>query len=851
MALNKPENPKFMPTPSLPKLVITNIQVQPITCGGKTTVSVTLNNYGGITGVGTLKIYVDGNLAVTVGTEVDPYTPVTETVKLSVQSGTHTFKAEVENPTGSSSKTLTTTLHSDWDCDGLLDEQENSYGTNPYNKDTDGDGIIDSQDMNPLGNYTVTVYILRARALEDVDSATVGHNAADMSLKVTVNGQTKTLFLTDNKDDSDKNNKPLVSGSNLIDYLNKYAIAKATFDVPDDKETVPITFNLYDRDDDGKIDEMDVSPGPGYEANIYYNLKTGTWSGDDYPGDEWEYYGYGHLSGCGDGSCGIGPRNPDKDVKVYSKYQSILEKNGIKGEILSVHSSTKASEVRWGSRRNQILIENPRKVMVVQILLPNGTVKNVTLVNTYGARTIKLSPIKLPAKPDVAEGGLMPVNVSAEALTEAGQVKLSKTVVTYSSSDYPDGEIWFVIVPNDPDLIPFWREVELNKELKEKGISWRFDPSDKLWDDESMDYDGDGVPNAVEQLIGKDPAKKDILGISLKVSTEWPLSDEDKKNLLYGIRKASDFVYDYTDGYAMITSVQIWDDKRHWKDADVRVNSSSANFYDWGSDNWPQTTTVGGYWIRRDAGIPDKFKAKVSIEMPREFASPLRNMDHLGEYIQECILSCPIYQLEACVLSKFATDKVKIGSADYGRAIAHELGHYVFILGDEYIDWKGRKYYVYDLFDIHDMSNPLEMIFKSDAWWFYTNNVPPHSIMNNAHRYSEVSWVTDYERFESMLKKRFREGWMDHLTDQWGDPYNYKEYSNSVRHEAAWNTLYKVLTLWEGIIWVEDPDRKGIAVGFNKKISNNIEIKIKDVDSYIPKTGPYTGVGYFMEVIWG
>lgn len=38
----------------------------------------------------------------------------------------------------------------DSDNDGWSDEKEKIVGTNPYNRDTDGDGIVDSADANPL-----------------------------------------------------------------------------------------------------------------------------------------------------------------------------------------------------------------------------------------------------------------------------------------------------------------------------------------------------------------------------------------------------------------------------------------------------------------------------------------------------------------------------------------------------------------------------------------------------------------------------------------------------------------------------------------------------------------------------
>ena len=187
-------------------------------------------------------------------------------------------------------------------------------------------------------------------------------------------------------------------------------------------------------------------------------------------------------------------------------------------------------------------------------------------------------------------------------------------------------------------------------------------------------------------------------------------------------------------------------------------------------------------------------------------------------------------------------DSVDFGSTDYGRAIAHELGHYVFILGDEYMDWHGKIYY-----------NPKDYGIL-DSLWFYKNTVPPRSIMNNAHKYSELSWPADYERFNSELRSKFGDKWKEHLTDQWGN-YTKEEYSTLIRKESGWTTLYKVLTMWKGSFWIPSPTNPKVLYRVdNQIIRNNLQISISsssEVQTYIPRTGPYTGVGYFMEVIWG
>ena len=586
----------------MPRPVITGMRVHKTVCNGKATIDVTVNNYGWTTAMGTLKAYVDGNAGNSVGIEVDPYHPETYTLTVPAEPGEHTVKVVLTYPGGSDSMSRTVTLLRDSDCDYLSDQEEYDYGTNPNDPDTDDDGVIDSRDMNPLGDYRIKIYILRVRALDDVDSALVGHNPADMNLTLTVNGQTRTLFLTNDRDD--KENKILPTDDPLLN-LEDYAIAKATFDVPDDKVFIPMTFHLYDKEGNKKGEDIDISPGPGTVARIMYNLKTGTWSGDDYPGDEERYFGYGHLSGCGDGSCGVSSHDPEKDLKVYVKYESILEEKGIKGEILNITTIQDVKEVRVRGGKGVLSISRPGSVKIATVRLENGSVVNVTLVNTYNAKVLRVNPIKPPQGPDasLARENTTTVEVVGTAPDEPlkGEVEIIPMegdlidpglgeVVTYSSREEHDGEIWFVIVPDEPDGIPFWREVELNKELEASGISERFDPSDGhtmgyydpwfAWivnrRDKFEDYDGDGVPNAVEVLIGKDPAKRDILGIQLNVSVEWKMSEEDKKNLIYSIRKASDFIYDYTDGYAMITKVTIWDEKRNWNKADLVIRKTSC-----------------------------------------------------------------------------------------------------------------------------------------------------------------------------------------------------------------------------------------------------------------------------------
>jgi len=107
------------------------------------------------------------------------------------------------------------------------------------------------------------------------------------------------------------------------------------------------------------------------------------------------------------------------------------------------------------------------------------------------------------------------------------------------------------------------------------------------------------------------------------------------------------------------------------------------------------------------------------------------------------------------------------------------------------------------------------------------NDVP---LMNNAYRYSELSWPADYERFENKLKERFK-NWEEHMTDQWG---KWKECSRETLSHLLDGNLQFTFQMDNSTVTIR-PNKAGI------------EFLLLDS----PYTGPYTGVGYFMEVVWG
>lgn len=273
------------------------------------------------------------------------------------------------------------------------------------------------------------------------------------------------------------------------------------------------------------------------------------------------------MSGCGDGFCNVGLKELDKDFKVYVKYESIFEKVKINGEIIDIKMIEGVNDVMVKDGIIVFLIVKLKNLKVVWVWLENGMVINVIFVNIYGIDVILLGNevvvmISFFSFVEILSNGSMSNDVKifkgdVKVVIFLGEMflKLDFVVFYFLVDDIFDGEIWFVIIINDVDGIFFYCEIELNKEFEVNGFIECFDFSDRKVDDMNGDYDGDGVLNSVELFIGKDFVKRDIFGISFIVFIEWVLSEEDKRNLVYSIRKVSDFVYDYIDGYVMIISV--------------------------------------------------------------------------------------------------------------------------------------------------------------------------------------------------------------------------------------------------------------------------------------------------------
>lgn len=126
----------------------------------------------------------------------------------------------------------------------------------------------------------------------------------------------------------------------------------------------------------------------------------------------------------------------------------------------------------------------------------------------------------------------------------------------------------------------------------------------------------------------------------LVVSVEWDAMTDYLADTETGLRKCSNFLYDVYDGQLRLGTVHIYDDAEHWYWADVQVHASNVE--------WPRAIPNG--W---ESLLPSR-----NVKLPRAWRG---NLD----------------------ATRNATALDVTDSKDF-RTRAHELGHYLIGLYDEY-----------------------------------------------------------------------------------------------------------------------------------------------------------------------
>jgi len=167
------------------------------------------------------------------------------------------------------------------------------------------ENILNSVDFDPLVDINIIIEIIAIRALDKIDLL----SQPDFFVKVFIN-------------DKDFKSPTWRDTSNIYDCWT------VSTDVPDENEIVKITIELWDwnilKNKICDISSETNNDNDGYSIDIFYNIKTGIWSGDDYNiGDS---SGYGRGCGSGDGSI----YNDENDCEIwFNIYQNDFDNDGL------------------------------------------------------------------------------------------------------------------------------------------------------------------------------------------------------------------------------------------------------------------------------------------------------------------------------------------------------------------------------------------------------------------------------------------------------------------------------------------------------------------------------------------
>ncbi|MFQ5613193.1 MAG: choice-of-anchor Q domain-containing protein [Anaerolineae bacterium] len=152
-------------------------------------------------------------------------------------------------------------------------------------------------------------------------------------------------------------------------------------------------------------------------------------------------------------------------------------------------------------------------------------------------------------------------------------------------------------------------------------------------------------PGVVELTVS---SARPLVLFNLDVSLEWDARNDElfMDQLRFDLERASELLYDWTNGQAALGQINIYHDRQRWAEADVRV---------YATNRLRPSATIGGI-VTGVFTDPDKSN----------------------------IVYAPGLVRIGAVWNRYGESTGNLGE-DWPRALAHELGHYAFFLDDNYL----------------------------------------------------------------------------------------------------------------------------------------------------------------------
>lgn len=212
---------------------------------------------------------------------------------------------------------------------------------------------------------------------------------------------------------------------------------------------------------------------------------------------------------------------------------------------------------------------------------------------------------------------------------------------------------------------PFIIRKRLHREPAVKGNRHEFENvmytlyADNLIIDDNGNVRAQTLPESVSDTIDVYLTRTSF-GYNLLVSIEWPVHREYAGGLRLAFLYANNLLFDISNGQAFFEKIAVYDDKRFWNDADIRIYASNGQ--------WPSADINGIQ--KRDAFIHMP---------PKHFGEKWTNVNR--SYSDLLLLTNTRKHIEMLI---------------------HEFGHYGFGFYDEYQDSSKRPVHIFHNFGFMD-----------------------------------------------------------------------------------------------------------------------------------------------------
>lgn len=155
-----------------------------------------------------------------------------------------------------------------------------------------------------------------------------------------------------------------------------------------------------------------------------------------------------------------------------------------------------------------------------------------------------------------------------------------------------------------------------------------------------------------------------LILFNLKLSLEWDARKDTKflNDLQFDLQRTSEFIYDWTNGQAALGQIKIYHQKQQWADADIRIHATNR---------LRPHATIGG-------SVPSLQLEIITKTLPTGVITVTRHLYRPG-------------QVEMGAVWNRYGEAGDAQSQDWPRTLAHELGHYLFFLHDNYIGLDGDR----------------------------------------------------------------------------------------------------------------------------------------------------------------